>query len=261
MARSSKTQPKGPDWSPEQTLRVLREQLTNLQKLKNRNRREADNEEEVWKQITEGALIHGFGEDSHNLSHYHMARSAGVHNLMGISDHQQQLNFQKRIEKFEATVVSSIAELESTLPESASKGAYAAGDEFAFYRDLKEIVAAATQGVFIVDNYLNTEFFELYVEPARAGVALRILTDQVRGNLVAVAKMYAARGGFELRSSADVHDRHVFVDGRGWMVGQSIKDAAKRKPTYMVEIGAGLVPSVQQIYEELWARATLVVKS
>jgi hypothetical protein len=261
MARSSKAQPKGADWSGEQTLRVLRQQLTNLQKLKSRSHREAENEEAVWQQITEGALIHGFGEGSHNLSHYYMARAAGIHTMMGISDRQQQLNFQERIEKFEATVTSSIAELEATLPESASKGAYAAGDEFAFYRDLKEIVAAATQGIFIVDNYLNTEFFELYVQPVQAGVPLRILTDQVRGNLVAVAKMYAARGGFELRSSAEVHDRHVFVDGRGWMVGQSIKDAAKRKPTYMVEIGAGLVPSVQKIYEEIWARATVVVRS
>jgi hypothetical protein len=31
MARSAKVQPKGPDWSPEQTLRVLRQQLEKLQ--------------------------------------------------------------------------------------------------------------------------------------------------------------------------------------------------------------------------------------
>src|SRR2546425_7923231 len=136
MARYSKSQPKGPDWSPEQTLRALRRQLADLQKLKNRNHREAHNDEEVWKQTTEGALIHGFGQDSHNVSHFYRARAAGVHNMMGISDQQQQLNFQKRIEKFEATVSSSIAELEAALPESASKGAYAAGDEFAFYRDI-----------------------------------------------------------------------------------------------------------------------------
>jgi hypothetical protein len=180
---------------------------------------------------------------------------------MGISDHQRQLNFQQRIEKFEATVNSSIAELESALPDAAVKGAYAAGDEFAFYKELKDTVAAATEDIFIVDNYLNTEFFELYVEPIRAGIPVRILTDKVTGNLQAVATKYAARGGFELRSSADVHDRHVFVDGRGWLIGQSIKDAAKKKPTYLVEIGAALVPTFQNIYEDLWARATPVVRS
>ena len=72
---------------------------------------------------------------------------------------------------------------------------------------------------------------------------MRILTDEVRGNLLAVAKKYSSRGDFELRSSGEIHDRHVFVDGRGWMIGQSVKDAARKKPTYMVEIGAGLAPS------------------
>jgi hypothetical protein len=58
-----------------------------------------------------------------------------------------------------------------------------------------------------------------------------------------------------------VHDRHVFVDGRGWMIGQSIKDAAKKKPTYMVEIGVAMLPAFQKIYEDVWTSAASVVKS
>jgi hypothetical protein len=261
VPRTSKPQPKGPDWPPERTLRILKHQLEALQKLKNRAHREAHDDEQLWAQVTEGALIHGFGQDSHNVHHFYGARSAGIHNLMGISDHQQQLNFQQRIAGYEATVKSSIAETEAGLPEAEVKGAYAAGDEFAFYKELKDTVAAATKDIFIVDNYLNTEFFELYVEPIRPGVPVRILTDKIAGNLLAVAGKYAGRGDFELRSSADVHDRHVFVDGRGWMIGQSIKDAAKKKPTYMVEIGAAVAPTLQKIYEDIWARALQVVES
>ncbi len=77
----------------------------------------------------------------------------------------------------------------------------------------------------------------------------------------AVAKKFAGRGNFELKSSKEVHDRHVFVDGRGWMMGQSTKDAAKKKPTYMVEIGASAVATIQAIYEGIWARALSVVKA
>jgi len=43
-------------------------------------------------------------------------------------------------------------------------------------------------------------------------------------------------------------------------VGQSIKDAAKNKPTYMVELSAGLVPTMRRIYDDLWAKAATVVK-
>ena len=57
---------------------VLKQQLEKLQAFKGKNHREVENEETVWKQLTEGALIHGFGEDSHNVSHYYFARSAGI---------------------------------------------------------------------------------------------------------------------------------------------------------------------------------------
>jgi hypothetical protein len=261
MARASKPQPKGPSWQPEQTLRVLRQQLEALQKLRGRRYDEAFNDESLWAQVTAAALINGFGPNSHNMSHYYQAREAGEQNIYGVSEHQQQINFQLRIDAFDSTVKGSIAELEAGLPEADVKGAYAAGDEFAFYKELKGIVAAATKDIFIVDNYLSTEFFGLYVEPIRPGTPVRILTDKIKGALQLVATKYATRGSFELRSSPDAHDRHVFVDGRGWMIGQSIKDAAKSKPTYMVEISVALLPAIQKIYEDLWTGAASVVKS
>jgi hypothetical protein len=172
----------------------------------------------------------------------------------------EQEDFQLVTAKQETAILASIEELEMNLPEAELKGAYEAGDEFAFYKDLKGIVSVALKDLFIVDNYLNTEFFELYVEPIATPVSVRILTDQVRGSLQTVAQKYARRGKFELRSSKDVHDRHIFIDGRGWMVGQSIKDAAKKKPTYIVEMGAALVQTVQRIYEDIWACGVVVVK-
>jgi hypothetical protein len=261
MPRSSKIQPKGPDWPAEQTLRVLKQQLEKLQAFKDKNHREVSNEETVWQQNTEGAILHGFGEGSHNAGHYYSARSAGQWSMRGVSDHQAQLNYSQRIAKFEATLLSSIAELEASMPAAEVQRAYDAGDEYAFYKDLKDIMAKAIADIFIVDNYLNTEFFELYVATVKPGITFRILTDQLKGNLEAVARKYANSYTIELRSGPNVHDRHIFVDQRCWTVGQSIKDAATKKPTYMVELSSGLVQTMRPIYEDLWAGAAVVVKS
>lgn len=259
MAR--KPEPKGPAWTAEQTLRVLKQQLEKLEPFKGKNHRLVKNAETQWSQLTQAAVINGFGEQSHNLSNFSHARSAGIHNLSGISESQQQQNYNQRIAEYEAMLQSSIAEIEVVLPEAQVRGAYDAGDEWAFYKDLKDIVATAKADIFIVDNYLSTEIFELYAAAVRPGVTFRLLTDQLRGNLEAVAKKYAASYGVELRRGPDVHDRHVFVDERCWMVGQSIKDAAKKKPTYMVEASASLVLSLRKIYEDLWAKGSVVVKS
>jgi hypothetical protein len=256
-----KPQPKGPTWTPEQTLRVLRQQLERLEQFKGKNHQEVSNEEDQWAQLTQAAVINGFGEHSHNLSNFYSARSAGIHNIMGVSEWQQQQNYNQRIAGYEALIRSSIAEVEVLLPEAQVRGAYDAGDEWAFYKDLKDILTTARVDIFIVDNYLNTEIFELYAAAVRPGVTFRLLADQLRGNLEAVAKKYAASHSVELRSGADVHDRHIFVDERCWTVGQSIKDAAKKKPTYMVELSASLVPTMRKIYEDLWSKALVAVKS
>jgi hypothetical protein len=46
-----------------------------------------------------------------------------------------------------------------------------------------------------------------------------------------------------------------------WTAGRSLKDAASEKSRYMVELSAGLVPTKRQIYEVIWAKAAVVVKS
>jgi hypothetical protein len=252
--------PKGPDWPADKTMRVLRQQQEALQGFKGRVWRQVEHEEDEWVHLTSSVIVHGFGERSRNIDSFNMALHAGQRSMMGTSEQQLQKNFELRNSEFQSVISSSIKELELSLPESDLQGAYGAGDEFAFYIDLKGILAKAGNEVFIIDNYLNSEFFELYVTPIPKGVPIRILTDELRGNTEAVAKTFAGRGNFELRSSKEVHDRHVFVDGRGWTIGQSIKDAARKKPTYMVELGSGLVAPLQAIYEGIWTRAATVVK-
>jgi hypothetical protein len=124
-------------------------------------------------------------------------------------------------------------------------GAYESGDEYRFYRDLKTIVGFAAAELFITDNYLDTQRFDVYMENVASSVSVRVMTETVSTALRLVADKFAKRGSFELRSSKDIHDRVVFADDRCWVIGQSIKDAAKMKG----------------IYESIWATGTLVVRS
>jgi hypothetical protein len=109
-------------------------------------------------------------------------------------------------------VRSSIAELELIFPEPEIAGAYDVGEDYAFYRDVKTIVGFATRNLFISDNYLDTQLFDVYVENVDPSVAIRLLTDKVGDQLRIVAEKFAKRGNFELRSSKDVHDRAVFAE-------------------------------------------------
>ena len=70
--------------------------------------------------------------------------------------------------------------------------------------------------------------------------------------------MYAQKKRLHLRSSTNFHDRMVFLDRRGWVVGQSIKDAAK-KTTYMIEIAEPSLTVLRKEHENLWNVATVVI--
>jgi hypothetical protein len=114
----------------------------------------------------------------------------------------------------------------------------------------------ATSEATIVDAYLSTEIFDIYVDGVNRALRLRILTNKPPGNVTAVAKKYAVGGNIQLRTSPDIHDRLLLIDQRVWFIGQSIKDGAKRKPTYIVEQDGRLV---RQIYESIWNSAVVVI--
>jgi hypothetical protein len=183
---------------------------------------------------------------------------AGQHRMGGMSEGELQHNFQRRIDAFSAMLKSNLAELELMLPESEIAGAYEPGDEYRFYRDLKTIVGFAARELLVIDNYLDTQLFDVYMESVNPSVAVRVLTNQISEALRLVAEKCAKRGKFELRSSTDAHDRVIFADDRCWVVGQSIKDAAKKKPTYIVEHSGAM--TMRGIYEPIWASALEVVK-
>jgi hypothetical protein len=262
VARRTSPDKTPPQLPPEKGFQVLGKQLEELQKFRGRRHDEAKRDEQSWYEMTKRLMDMTFGfPNAHRESLLH-ARSAGEYYVRPYDDYgpdpQDQINFGQRIDAYEGSINNALAELRLLLPEPEVRGTYEPGDEYAFYRDLKGVLAAAQKEVFLVDNYLDTEIFDLYAGAVQPGALVRMLTDQPKGNLTAVAQKYAARGGFELRSSEDVHDRVVFVDDRCWVIGQSIKDAARKKPTYMIEHeNPG---RMRPIYEDIWNHAVTHVK-
>ena len=257
MAKKSPP-PKPADWQPEQTLRALQKQLQELEKLKGRNFHEARHDEQQWENLTLNVLIHGFGEDGEPVGQFHHARWAGTHYMGGMSQSLLQSNFNERMAAYSSMLKSTTDLLEMMVPEQEIKGVYEPGDEYDFYRDLNAILATATKEIFIIDNYLDTDLFDLYAAKLSPSIQVRVITDQLRGNLLTVAQKFALRNPFELRTSKDVHDRVIFVDDKCWVIGQSIKDAARKKPTYIVEVSSA---AMKQVYELIWAAGTPIVKS
>jgi hypothetical protein len=245
-------------------LRALTEQLGALQKLKGRQYQEADAEETEWIHLIQSIIEGAFGEPSSSLDRFFAASHAGAHFMAGFEPiprpQLEQNNFEARLTAFEALLKGLIGALRMQLPEEEIKGFYESGDQYAFYRDLSSLIAAATQEILIVDAYVDRQVFDLYVDQVPGNVAIRILSDRIGTNVETVARMYARNKPLELRSSAQIHDRMLFIDRRGWISGQSIKDAAGKKPTYLIELSEPLLSAARDIYIRIWATAEAVIQ-
>ena len=249
---------KEPTIAPERALRAITQQLEGLQKLKNRTYEEADAEETEWEHLTRSIIEAGFGDPSSSLSKFNMATRAGQHNMMGIHPRQRQNNFESRVKAQEALLRSLMSTLRLQLPEGEIKGVYEPGDEYDFYRDLSSLIQAATRDILIVDAYLDEQLFNLFVSKASGSAMVRILSNKIGANVETVARMYAKSRPLEMRSSAEVHDRAIFLDQRGWVIGHSIKDAARKKPTYMIELSEPSLTIARDVHNGLWAAATVI---
>jgi hypothetical protein len=60
----------------------------------------------------------------------------------------------------------------------------------------------------------------------------------------------------EIRTSQLIHDRVIFLDDRScWVLGQSVKDAAKSMPTYLAPLPSDVIPLKKDVYEQIWSTA------
>lgn len=221
---------------------------------------DAEQDEREWKQFTESIIEHSFGKQSTAMANFYRARSAGNYRMQMFGEPEphgeNQQNFGMRIDALEAFLKACLSDLELRMPKKEIQGHYDPGQQYEFYRDIKAILALAGADVMIVDAYLGLDMFDVYAQSISRSTALRVLTNKLPLDVLTVAQKYASGGNLALRTSVQIHDRLIFIGNRVWLSGQSIKDAAKNKPTYIVEQDATIM---RPTYEDLWASATIVI--
>lgn len=108
--------------------------------------------------------------------------------------------------------------------------AYAPGDTYQFFADLKAVINQAEEKVLVVDPYFDGQAFDAYLSTVAPGIQIRILADRYSKdiNSYVVKHRQQFQTTIELRESKELHDRVIFIDeSSAWIMGGSIKDAGK----------------------------------
>jgi hypothetical protein len=148
----------------------------------------------------------------------------------------------------------AIADLEIEVPALPPQ-AFGPGAVYDFHKTLRDLLASATKSLLIIDPYLDDQIFDAYLSAVSQQVAVRLLAREYAASLKASVQKFVAQKkmAVEVRSSKAIHDRVVFVDdGSCWVLGQSIKDAAKAKPTYLAPLAPDAAQLKKADYEQIW---------
>lgn len=157
-----------------------------------------------------------------------------------------------------ATIYRAISSLELSVPAQGAQ-VYGPGEVYDFQKDLKAILHSATSDLLIVDPYLDDEVFDAYLSTVSSSVSTRMLAHKYAASLKSVLPKFVTQHGMkvEIRSSTAIHDRVLFIDDVScWVVGQSLKDAAKTRTTYMAPLASDATPLKLAEYERIWRTAT-----
>lgn len=245
-------------WPAEKALPALARQLKELQALKRLGSQAGSSLRAEWERSTRSILMQAFGHHSDSVARFIAASHAAIRSARIASETQQHMSFDLQMQKCEAVLRNSIVELERRLADREVRGAYAPGEERLFFADLRGIVRSASLELFVIDSHLDAEALDIYLDGVARAVTIRLLTDQFRTESLARALTYLPQARIEIRSSKDAQDGLVFVDERSWVIGQSRRDAARKKPAYIVEFDAS---RLRPIYESIWQAATPVWKT
>jgi hypothetical protein len=115
------------------------------------------------------------------------------------------------------------------------------------------MLISARKKVDIIDPFVDDSIFELYLDDVHPNASIKLLTTHMYGKFREVAKRFKIqKPNFEIRTSNEVHDRYLIIDGRVWVIGQSLKDAGM-KPSYIVELVDK--DRILGLFQKLWNRA------
>ena len=141
------------------------------------------------------------------------------------------------------------------------KPVYGPGAQYDFFRNLNKLIQSAQESIFLIDPYINRKAFDLYLGDISATVKVRVLTHKYASTLTPLIEIISTKNQkLSVKKSDSLHDRVLFKDSAEcWVIGQSIKDAADKKPTYLAPLPPDVVVDKLAYYEKIWEIAEDVV--
>ena len=158
------------------------------------------------------------------------------------------------------TVHRAVGDLELQIHEP-TQGAFGPGAMYDFFKAFNQVLTSAKQTLFVVDPYMDDRIFDAYFSSIRPPLTIRLLVRKHSAKVLPAITLFTSqyKVSTQARKSGELHDRVIFIDASEcWVLGHSINDAARSKPTYLAPLSQEVALLKMADYERIWAAATAI---
>lgn len=122
-----------------------------------------------------------------------------------------------------------------------------------FDKFLRGHFKSATTEVLIADSYVDETIFDNVLDTIDKTVPIKLIYGRQMNSFSArVARFKSEYTGFTVRRFKRLHDRFIIVDGVGYVIGPSIKDAAENSPALVIKLDAADSKTLRKFFNRLW---------
>ncbi len=129
---------------------------------------------------------------------------------------------------------------------------FKSGSPYSFDKFLRSIFKKAKKNVDIVDTYVAGNIFDNLLDETSKAIPIQFLYGNDSGGFVSKSTRFAGEYNFQAKGSKQFHDRFIIVDGKGYIIGPSLKDAADKKPATLVILGDSDSKKLADLFLDLW---------
>jgi len=149
--------------------------------------------------------------------------------------------------------IEYVDSLSQEIPTSLTKLIiFSKGSAHSFDKFLRKVFKKAKKNVDIADTYVMGNIFDNLLDEIPKVVPLRFLYGKDNGGFISKSKRFAKEYSFQSKESKQFHDRFVIVDGRGYIIGPSLKDAADKKPATVVAFNVEDSKKLIDLFTDIW---------
>jgi len=162
------------------------------------------------------------------------------------------------IEQIQGLALDVIEELKLELELSGRAdvgSAYASGEIYRFFADLKSIVSGAKSEIFLIDPYFDGEAFNNYLADVSSEIKVRIFANEYVQEVKTYIDKHQAEYNsiVETKKSKKLHDRLIIIDRTDcWITGGSVNHAGNKSPAYLIPVSTEIAKDKLEIYENIW---------